>query len=126
MAIWHFLDYIEASGRNPITSWVAGLPFDAQAAIDGRLLAMEGLRKWPEKWASSYVGLDGIIEIRIPFNRVQYRPLGMYSPVQRMAFVLLCGAIEKGGKIAKSDLKTAERRRQEILAEPSRVKPHHF
>ena len=85
------MDFIEPSGRNPFAIWQAELQPDAQAAIDTRLLAMEGMERWPEKWISDYKGYDGIIELRIPFNRVQYRPLGTYQP--KRTLVLLGGAI---------------------------------
>jgi hypothetical protein len=48
------MDYLEPSGRNPVAEWQAGLSYDASAAIDARLLQMEGTPKWPEKWVSSY------------------------------------------------------------------------
>jgi phage-related protein len=110
------------SGRAPFTEWMKALPEQAQARIDTRLLEMEGMNSWPEKWVSSYKGYESLIELRILFNKVQYRPLGMYSKTARRTFVLLCGAIEKGNKIAKADLKTADRRRRELLKEPSRVR----
>jgi len=116
------MDYIEPSGRNPIAEWQAGLPPDAQAWIDARLIQMELMLRWPPKWASDYKGYDGIIELRIPFNRVQYRPLGMYSPGRLV--ILLNGAIEKGGKIPRRDLDTAATRRQTVIREPFRVRAH--
>jgi len=123
-ALWTFFDYIEVNGTNPFARWIKGLPDDACAAVDDRLLQMESLKKWPEKWASIYRGREKIIELRIPFNRVQYRPLGMYSPHVRSGFVLLAGGIEKGGKIPKADLDTAERRRDVVLADNNRVVLH--
>jgi hypothetical protein len=122
MAIWRIMDYVEPSGRNPIAEWQAGLHPDAQAWIDARLLQMEAMLKWPPKWVSNYKGYEGIIELRIPFNRVQYRPLSMYSPGRIV--ILLNGAIEKGGKIPRSDLETASARRTSVLKEPFRVRAH--
>jgi hypothetical protein len=116
------MDYVEPTGRNPIADWQAGLQPDASAAIDARLLQMEAMPQWPPKWVSDYKGYDGIIELRIPFNRVQYRPLATYQ--RGHTLVLLNGAIEKGGKIPTSDLETAEVRRKAILREPHRVRPH--
>jgi len=122
MAPWRIVDYIEPSGRNPVAEWQAGLPPDASAAIDARLLQMEAMPKWPPKWVSAYEGYEGIIELRIPFNRVQYRPLAMYMP--NYVVVLLSGAIEKGDKIPRSDLENAAKRRDVVLKEPFRVRPH--
>jgi hypothetical protein len=122
MASWRILDYVEPSGRNPVAEWQSGLPRDASAEIDARLLLMEAMPKWPPKWVSNYKGYDGIMELRIPFNRVQYRPLAMYLPNHMV--VLLSGAIEKGSKIPTSDLDNAAKRRTVVLREPYRVRPH--
>ena len=85
---------------------------------------MEGLINWNEKWASNYRGRDKIIELRITFNKVQYRPLGMHYPYKRYGFVLLAGAIEKGGKIPKAELDAAERRRDRLVRERDCVVQH--
>jgi len=124
LAGWTFYDYIAESRRNPFSEWMKGVPEDAAAFIDDRLLKMEGLLNWSEKWASNYRGRDKIIELRITFNKVQYRPLGMHSPYRRHGFVLLAGAIEKGGKIPSTDLDTAEKRRDRLLRERDCVVPH--
>ena len=116
------MDYIEPSGRNPVAEWQAGLSHDASAAIDARLLLMEAMPQWPPKWVSKYETYEGIIELRIPFNRVQYRPLAMYS--SGYTVILLSGAIEKGGKIQKSDLENAATRRKTVIREPYRVRAH--
>ena len=118
---WQFYDYITDSGRNPFAEWLNLIPKDAQAFVDNRLLAMERLRKWSEKWASDYKGEDKIVELRITFNKVQYRPLGMYQPGYK--FVLLNGAIEKGGRIPRTDLDSAARHRDRLLREGSCVIP---
>lgn len=119
---WSIYDYVEPSGANPYVKWHNGLPEEAQSAIDERLLAMEGLDKWSEKWASDYKGRKKIIELRIPHNKVQYRPLGMYQP--NKVFVLLGGAIEKNGKLPTSTLDAVEERRDGLLANPNRIIPH--
>ena len=86
---------------------------------------MESLDKWPDKWASAYKGRDKIIELRIkgPSN-IQYRPLGMHHPKRRKCFVILQGAVEKGGKIPTSELDAAEKRRDEIIKNPDQVMDH--
>jgi hypothetical protein len=118
--VWTFLKFVEASGRRPFTDWVLGLPQGAQAHILARLLEMEALPRWPEKWATRYRGYDSLVELRMPWKGVQYRPLGTYSKTQRWAFILLCGAIEKSS-IPRAALDTADRRRKELLKEPGRV-----
>jgi Phage derived protein Gp49-like (DUF891) len=122
MSVWRFLEFVEASGRVPFTDWMLGLPQEAQAHIAARLLAMEALPRWPEKWATRYIAHPSLIELRMAWNRVQYRPLGVYSKTHQWGFVLLCGTIEKGNKIPRADLETADRRRNALLKEPGRVR----
>jgi phage-related protein len=126
MGAWTFFEFVEASGAVPFSGWVSELPLDAQAHIAARLLQMEVLPRWPDKWASRYSSRESLIELRMSWNRVQYRPLGVYSKVQRGAFVLLAGAIEKGDKIPKADLDAADRRRRELLKEPGRVRIYRY
>jgi hypothetical protein len=73
--VWTFLDFCTGSGTNVIAVWMNGLPLEAQAAIDARLLQMMAMDKWPEKWVSSYRGYPHIIELRVPWNKVQYSHL---------------------------------------------------
>ncbi len=112
---WTFCDWLIANGnnRNIIKEWLDSLPVEAKVAINIRLNTMRGLQKWPEGWASSYQGYSGIIELRIPWNRVQYRPLGCYGP-KRWQFTLLSGAIEKGGKIRRPILEAAASRKNNL------------
>jgi len=124
MAVWTFYDYIELTGRNPIREWLDTLPDEDRARIDYRLQQMEGMSKWPEKWLSKYRGTDAIYELRITGNKVQYRPLGTYCGQRQ--FVLLSGAIEKGGKIPRSDIETAQDRHERIKGNSRHVQFHQY
>ena len=119
------MDFVEANGKNAIQRWMDGLPAEARAAIDVRILQMSAMPKalWSDKWVSKYKGAEGIFELRIPHNKVQYRPLGCYGP-GRMCFTLLAGAIEKGNKIEKSIVETAENRHTIVFKDPKRVCNH--
>jgi hypothetical protein len=119
------MDFVESNGRCPFADWHAALPLGAQAHIDTRLLQMAGLLKWSEKWVSKYKTTDKVYELRIPFNKVQYRPLGTYGP-ERHSFVLLEGAIEKGGQIPKSVIQRAEKRQKLLEREPHHVRLHRY
>lgn len=123
---WEFWDYVEADGTSPFARWLSCLDPAAQAHIDTRMLAMEALATWPEKWASRYRGTEGLFELRMPFNRVQYRPLYMHHPRRRRCLVILVGTIEKGSKLPQSDVTTAVRRRATILKEPDRAIRHRY
>jgi len=128
MAIWSFVDYVEASGRNPVAEWLAeDVPPEARTAINNRFLQMRGTARWPDKWVSDYVGYPKILEARISLNKVQYRPLFMYSTSVQRQIVLLVGAIEKGGKLVpRSAMATADARRKILIQEPNRVERHRF
>lgn len=124
MALWTLLVYIELTGRNPFREWISDLPDADQAKIDRRLQQMVGMEKWSEKWVSKYRGTAEIIELRITGNRVQYRPLGAYFGAKQI--ILLHGAIEKGDKIPKSDIDTAERRLAAARSDGRHVQFHQF
>ncbi len=124
MAEWTILDFVDAGGRCPFFEWQSQLPFDAQAHIDARLLQMAGLRRWPEKWVSKYQTAEKIYELRIPFNKIQYRPLGVYAPNRK--FILVEGAIEKGGKSPARAVARAERRQRLLVKEPHHVREHRY
>src|SRR6266852_2163282 len=116
MPIWTFVDYVEASGRNPFAEWLdREIPLEAKTAINARFTAMMPMPRWPEKWVSGYEGYPGLHEARIPYNKVQYRPLFMYSLTVRHQIVLLRGAIEKGGQIRKSVLNSAHENREVLI-----------
>ena len=126
MPIWTFVDYVEASGRNPFADWMDEIPWDAKVRINGRFTQMIPKEWWPEKWVSTYKGYTGILEARITFKKVQYRPLFMRSIKAEGQLVLLSGAIEKGGKIPKSTMDAAADRREVIIRESNRVIRHKF
>jgi Phage derived protein Gp49-like (DUF891) len=114
-----FCDYVELSGRNPIREWLDSLPDGDCAKIDYRFRQMSVPPRWSEKWVSKYRGTKELYEFRVVGNRVQYRPLGTYLGAQR--YLLLAGAIERGGKIPSSVIKNAERR----LANARKDYAHH-
>ncbi len=124
MTVWTILDFVEPGGRCPFFEWQSGVPLDAQAQIDARLLQMAGLLRWPEKWISKYKTTEKIYELRIPFNKIQYRPLGVYAPSR--TFILVEGAIEKGDKIPARALARAEKRQKLLAEEPYHVREHRY
>ena len=119
---WTFYDFVDSSGESVITQWFAEIGVEAEAYIERRLKDMMPVRQWREKWISKYKTTD-LFELRITFNKVQYRPLGCYAP--GFCFWLLAGAIEKG-KIPRSDIETASRRREAVLNGTARVEEHGF
>jgi phage-related protein len=124
MALWTFYNYVEATGRNPVREWLDSLPPADSAKIDYRLRQMAVLPKWSEKWVSKYRGTDEIYEFRISGDKIQYRPLGTYLGSRR--YILLAGAIEKGDKIPRSDVETAERRLANVRKDWAYVRFHEY
>jgi hypothetical protein len=124
MSIWTFMDFVEASGRNPVADWLSGFPTDVQDMFSERLSTWEGVPKWSEKWASNYKGWKGLLELRVNYKKIPYRPLFTYAPKRHI--ILLCGSIEQNGKLPRADLETAERRRNDWLRNPSNVVRHKF
>jgi hypothetical protein len=120
--IWIFDDFLDDSGESVIEEWFAKIGVEAEAFVERRLRDMASMKQWPLKWVSKYKTTD-LIELRITFNKVQYRPLGCYAPGYH--FWLLAGAIEKG-KIPSSDIETATHRRQMVLDGKATVKEHEF
>jgi hypothetical protein len=125
MPVWTILDFVEESGRAPFCDWASSLPDGAQAAIDARLLALRGMSWWPEKWASDFRGVKDLKELRVPHDKVQYRPFFCYG-VSRRQLVLLGGGIEKNGRIAAGLIKALSRRISDYKADPSRTREHVF
>lgn len=121
---WRFFDYVERSGANPYALWHAGLEEDAQAIVDARIGTMEGQQTWPPKWTSDMKGRDKIFEIRITWNKMQFRPMAMFAPTVRRGVVLLGGGIEKSGKLPPGLLDAVEARRDTLLSDPNRMIPH--
>jgi hypothetical protein len=119
------MDYLDASGESAFEAWRRGLPPRAQVQIDTRLKYMRVMERWPDKWVSSYKGYDDILELRIPFDKVQYRPLGCYGP-GRGIFTLLIGAIERSRKIPYGNLQAARSRRATVYADQSRIREHEY
>ena len=125
MAVWTFFDFLDMNDKSVIAKWMESLPVGAQAKIDARLLQMRGIEIWLPKWTKFLVGHDKIIELRIPYNKVQYRPLGCYGPGQK-EFTLLVGAIEKGWKIPKPVMKLADIHRKLIYEDRRYIREHQY
>jgi|GEM_PF-5723915 len=124
MAVWRFFDYVGLTKRNKIREWLDTLPDGDRARIDSRLLIMIALPNWPEKWVSKYRCQEELYEFRIKGRNIQYRPLGTYYGTKQ--YVILNGAIEKGGKIEKSDVDVALVRLNKLKRNNAYVVLHEF
>jgi phage-related protein len=125
MSKCRFYDYVETNGNNPIRVWLNSNPAHDCAKIDYRLIQMEAMPResWSEKWISKYRGTE-LFELRISGKKIEYRPLGNYHGQGK--FVILAGAIEKGGKLKKSDVETAQRRLENLKGDAAHARLHQF
>jgi len=124
MDSWTFYDFLDPRGVNLIRGWLDGLPAQARARINARILFMKAISNWPEQYVSALTGWPKLVEIRVVSGGNQYRPLGFYGP-QRRQFTIVLGTIEKG-KLPRRVLETADEHRKIILADPSRIREHDF
>ena len=124
--LWSFRCFISDQGADVFREW-----HDGQLKADKRVcakflsrlqtLASLSYEDWKLPLFRQLRGeADGISEIRFEVGNVQYRPLGCFSG--KNEYTLLFPAIEKGSRFdPKSSIKTAQTRKNEILADRSRT-----
>jgi hypothetical protein len=96
--VWNFRDYVNSHGENEIHAWLNSLPKRAKARINALIRHLEAVKLFSTNDAKVLHGsCDGLFELRIFVERVQYRPLCSYGPNNR-DITILFGAIEKGDK----------------------------
>lgn len=114
--MWGFKVFVSNRGDREIDDWLDGIPAKAKAKIKKRITYLEvwEIERWKRPYVAKYKGSDGIWEIRVVFDNVQYRLLGCFGPKDN-EFTLLIGGREKGGRLEPVDaITTAEKRRQLI------------
>lgn len=91
------------------------MPKGAQAEINARLRYMENLKIWVRPHSAKLKGSKHIHEIRIKWQKNQYRPLGFFGPNDN-EFTLLIGAVEKDSKFEpKNAIEISEKRYKHIM-----------
>ncbi len=123
MALWVFKCFLTNRGENEIRAWLNGLPKKARIKIDVRLRHLANVKHLQNEpqYIKPMKGFDGILEIRIVSNGVQYRPLCCYGPELR-ELTLLIGAIEKDwGLEPHGALQLAADRMKIIMSDRRRV-----
>ena len=121
-----FLDYIDSSGRNVIEEWLHGLPMQARVEINTRIQYLEVLENLRRPYTAMLKGeCDGLFELRIKHNKIQYRPLACHGPGKSQV-TLLVGAIEKGGRFDPPSACTTAQDRKSQINEPGRTDEHSF
>src|SRR5262245_54624769 len=120
---WTFKDRVGNDGQSVIRSWLDELPLKARLKIDQvlRNLQVCDVLGSPLKKIQGY---DGVFELRVKSNKIQYRPLGGYGP-HRSEFTFVLGAIEHNDNIRPPDaFATAARYVAAVQARTCRVCDH--
>ncbi len=109
-----FYDYIDMNGVNIVKDWLDLLDPKTKAKVNARLGTLEQLDRteWKMPWTEVLTGdKDGLIAVRIKYNRIQYRLLGYDGP-ERGEFTLLTHCKESNGRYIPLYIgtKTFERR----------------
>jgi hypothetical protein len=121
---WTVHKYVKLNGRCPIDEWCqSNAVTEADlAALDARVDTIEGISgSLPPEFLKKYKG--DIKELKVRANKKQLRPLCAVCPERKI--VLLCGAIEKGGKIPKGDIRRALGLLRDFKSGEGSVKHYH-
>lgn len=124
MPAWMVLKYVKPNGRCPIDEWLAGRSVTRadRIRLDQKVEAIEGFDgQLPGDWVKPY-RTTRFFELKVRAEGKQLRPPCWVESGWRI--ILLCGAIEKGGKIPKGDLETADNLLANYLKGIGNVKPY--
>jgi hypothetical protein len=76
---WTFKDYLNPRGENEILDWLNSLPKGAKARINAAIRFLEAMERLEMPYVRMLKGnCSGLMELRIPYDKVQYRPLCSY------------------------------------------------
>lgn len=128
MGGWLFRDFLSTS-RNEINDWLHKQPDAARAHIDDHIMMLM-LSNTDSLTRQDGVGqlhgrCRGLIELVVPFDRVQYRPIGAYGP-RRKEITLLIGATERDGRLVpRNACETAQKRMTLVKSDVERYSCEH-
>jgi hypothetical protein len=109
MTYWTFQTYKDQN-VNEIKGWIGELSPKARVKFRKRISYLAITRIWIKKYAEKLKGYENIIEIKIRYHNIQYRPLGCCGPGTR-EFTLLIPAREVGSEFEPRHApKTAQKR----------------
>lgn len=119
MSYWTFKVYICEDGANEIEGWLADLPPKVRAKIRARFSYLAITRIWIKKYAEKLKGYENIIEIKITYQNIQYRPLGCCGPGPR-EFTLLMPAKERGNEFEPKNAPISAQKRCKLIHQDRR------
>ncbi len=106
MAYVTLFDYVNLGGENVIKSWLDGLDPKPKAKLTTRLNALEQLDRgeWGKLNTEVLKGdKDGLVAVRVEYQRIQYRMLGYDGP-SRSEFTLLACGVEQNDRYIPLDI----------------------
>jgi len=123
MDAWVVQLYVRKNGRCPFDIWRSSksLTTADRIKLDERLDSIEAMTNLSSNVMDRYQGAGmEIHEIRVSGDKKKLRPLVIKGPGK--VITILCGSIEKSGKLPPGDLTTAENLAKELLKGNGRVK----
>lgn len=112
---WTFKVFVSDKGIREIIVWKSNLKKSFRARIDRIVAHLETQKNMRCKWFKHY--RDGIYELRLTHNTIEYRPLGFFGSKEN-EFTLLVIAEEHGSKLVPGNaFLTAQKRRILVLSE---------
>jgi len=114
MVAWTVWKYEREGGRCPLDEWIASnaVTKKDKASLDSRIDKILGINgQLPPEFLKQYHGTR-LHELKVRAMKKQLRPLCVVLPERRI--IILCGAIEKDGKISPGDLERAENLRSAL------------
>ena len=99
-----------------IHQWMDCIDMKKKAIVkfETRLRYLSNTKVWSPDWVKKLKVYDGLYEIRIRYEQVQYRPLGCFGPNDR-EFTLLIGALEKNSKFVPKNAPNIALQRKELI-----------
>lgn len=95
---WTFKDRVDREGRSVIRPWLDLQPLKARVKIDWILRHLCVCDLLGRPYLKKVSGYEGVFELVLTINKVQYRPLGGYGPHEGQ-FTFVLGATEHNDNI---------------------------
>ena len=121
MIAWTVWKYVRDGGRCPLDDWICSKAVTTQdkVKLDGKVDVISGITgPLPPEFLKMYQ-TTRLHELKVRAMGKQLRPLCHVLPDRRI--VLLCGAIEKGGRIDSGDLQRADHLLTELLSGDGKI-----
>ncbi len=119
--MWAYRCYDDGEATNLWQRWYDATP-PAQGSHTRVFEVLEQLDQWKAPYAKVLDKNNDIIEIRLSgSNRIEYRVLGFYGTTRREFIVVATCSKKQNVYSPKGILKTAIKRKKEILADPRKA-----